>query len=560
MSTIDEKQLTEDTINLTEVIKYDEEMASPQNDNFDMNHVESVSQFQNEIETQERSILKIREIVQHIKHRNTVTVYLGALGVTTAIGVIATLYFFTRPKSSMTIFLSVLIAVISLALGIILAIEGYKFLQIRKFLEKIEKPLLETSAMNHREKLQSLEMFDKIKEQLNGITLLTTLIGPDVKQAALKFHTLRCVSYEDKVRIVELKEYVSKFKVQIEKEIDQDRRLQEEIVNVTTNQQSYIDELNELNDQIKSVPTLKNDFGISYERYNNLGGEKAEQAIAQEWKQRINDTEQALKLIQHEKDELATKLAELRQESVKNEKDAKKLKEELSKKQAKLEQDKQNLLKKIDHAQSDFEAANQNILETNQKLRELNARISVTQDEETRQQLLSQKEQIENQIRKHVNISEKAKNFIDTASVTDIDLNAAQIQADIFKVNQKEDERRRHLEQEINKIQNELNRRSRDVVQTEELLNIRQSQRQEALRPFQEQVEIMLNLNKKIREISERKRDEKPSLEAKIVGITQRLDNLIMEKSGLELKIKDDQQRVVLIEDEIRNLSNNFID
>lgn len=563
MSTIDETQLFEDTINLDEVVASDENTVIIHDEVdeslFQTNRIEGVSAFQEQILLQEKSITEIRGILQNIQRKNTVMLYLGALVSALVIAVIAMFFFMTRSKDSLMFFLSLLSGFIALVAFGVALFEGFKFFQIRREMEVIDKKVLKDNAMNIDEKKQGLEAFDKLKEQLNGVTFLTTLVGADIKKAALEFQTLRYISDVDKARILELREHSTAIQSEVRKAIDQRKRLEEEIVNVTTNKQTYVSDLEYMNEEIRSIPTLKNNFGIAHDRYNNLGGEKAEQTLEHEWQVRVEEIEFALKTVQSEKEKVSEQLEILKKEAENKYKEAKNIKSDNDKKRNKLEQDKQNLLKKIQHAHTDLETASQNIINTNEKVREIETKMIHAQNEAERNQLTVQRGRLEDQLKKHMSISEKAKNFIDTSNVAEFDLRIASVQSDLLKHTKEMDDMIHFYEGEVNKLQNELNRKSREVIQTEETMHQRQLQRQEALRPFQEQVEIMLGLDKKIREIMQKDRVEKPSLEAKIAGVTQRIDNLTMEKSALETKVRDDKQRLDLVEAEIQNLSNNFI-
>lgn len=560
MNKVEEQQLLEETIDLAEVVQTEELDTIEALTEIPVEQITAITSYQETIEQQRQTIDEIESDIREMKQKPLVRTYLIILAVVVVLSLIAMIYFMTRQKDSTAVFFSVItgfLALVACAVGII---EGYRFLKIQRLLEKIQKPLSETAAMNHQEKAEGLASFDEIKQQLNSVTLLTTIIGQDIQRMAKKFQTLRCVSYEDKIRIIELQQHLALLNSQIEKEVDQNERLQEEIVHVTTTQQSYYDDLNHLNEQIQSVPALKNDFHIALDKYNNLGGEKAEQTITQDWKIKIDETEYALSKIRDEKDAVSEKIDELKNELDKSDRYFRKATDETQKKKARCEQDRQNLLKKIEHAQKDFESANRNIVETNQKLREITSNINLAQNETERQQLIKERVELEALIRKHVNISEKAKNFVDTTSITDIDLNITQLSSDIVSIEKQALEKNRIISEEARKYQAEFNRKCREEEQIEEVLHTRQSQRQEALRPFLEQVEAMINLNNKIRDILERKREDKPALEAKIIGITNRLDNLTVEKATIEMRISDDLQRQGLVLDEINNLANNFID
>lgn len=561
MNRVEEQQLLEETIDLAEVVQTQGQNAVEEEiTEIPVEQITAITSYQETIEQQKQTIDEIESDIRGMKQKPLVRTYLVILAIVVVLSLIGMIYFMTRQKNSTAVFFSVItgfLALVACAAGIV---EGYRFLKIQRLLEKIQKPLSETAAMNHQEKAEGLAAFDEIKQQLNSVTLLTTIIGQDIKRMAKKFQTLRCVSYEDKIRIIELQQHLAQLNSQIDKEVDQNERLQEEIVHVTTTQQTYYDDLNHLNEQIQSVPALKNDFHIALDKYNNLGGEKAEQTITQDWKAKVDETEYALSKIRDEKDAVSEKIVELKSELDKSDRYFKKATDETQKKKARCEQDRQNLLKKIEHAQKDFESANRNIVETNQKLREVTSNINLAQNETERQQLIKERVELETLIRKHVNISEKAKNFVDTTSITDIDLNITQLSSDIVSIEKQALEKNRIISEEARRYQAEFNRKCREEEQMEEVLHTRQSQRQEALRPFLEQVEAMINLNNKIRDILERKREDKPALEAKIIGITNRLDNLTVEKATIEMRISDDLQRQGLVLDEINNLANNFID
>lgn len=561
MNKIEEQQLLEETIDLAEIVPVEEFVAETEiATEIPIEQISAITNYQETIEKQKQTIDEIKEDIRELKQKPLVRTYLIILAAITVLSLVLMFYFMMGKKDATAVFFGVIfgfLALLACAAGII---EGYKFLKIQRILEKIQKPISETAAMNHQEKADGLALFEEIKHQLNSITLLATIIGQDVKRMVKKFKTLRCVSYEDKIRIIELQQHLEMLNVQLDKEVDQNERLQEEIVHVTTTQQSYYDELNQLNEQIQSVPALKNDFHIALDKYNNLGGEKAEQALTQEWNTKIDETNYALSILENEKSVLGGKIEALKSESEQSEHYFQKATAELMKKKVRCEQDRQNLLKKIDHAQKDFESANRNIVETNQKAREITNRINTTQDEMERQQLIKERGDIETLLRKHINISEKAKTFIDTTSITDIDLNITQLSKDIISIEKQAQEKNNSISEEIRRSQSEFNHKCREEEQLKEVLNIRQGQRKEALRPFLEQVETMINLNNKIREILERKREDKPALEAKIIGITNRLDNLTVEKATIEMRISDDLKRQGLVLDEVNNLANNFID
>lgn len=561
MNKVDEMQLFEDTINLDEVVESGSLLtddATP----FDINTLpqpQTVVEFEEAITLQNKTMQKINGLVEDVKQKSIVKGYIGVLAFIAVVCIIAMIYFMVR-KDSVAIFLSIVLgaaAVIVCGAG---AFEGYRFFKIQKHLETMKKPLVETSAMNHQEKVDGLSELKTIQEMLNGITLLTSFIGTEITAIAEQFQSLRCISYEDKMHIIESQKTIKSINQQIEKDLDQDSRFRDEINEVYAMQQGYEDELFQLNEDIKQVPTLKNDFGIALEKYNNLGGETLEQMLNQDWKQKIDEATATLAEAKHERESLDAQLAEERSELEKSDKYYQKELDGLVKQKKKLEQEKQNTMKKVEHAQQDFEKASQNLVEANRHLHDLKARLATESDDEKRKQLLHDVEQTENQVKKHQSVSEKARIFVDTTSVIDIDLKVSQLQSEIVGMSQQAEEKHHYFETEINKIQTDLNLKIREVAKGEEILEKRQLQRQEALRPFQEQVEIMVNLNNQIRDILERKREVKPSLEAKIIGVSNRLENLNVEKSALVTKITDQQNRVDFITQEIVNLSNNFID
>lgn len=563
MSTINETELLEDTIDFdVDIDGIGHTGETPVLDHaFSENKVEAGrgSIFQERIQLQEKSIAKIQAILQQGQKKMFILAYFGLLGFIGFVSAIAVLYFMSRSKESTMFFFGILAGFISLVTFAVLILEGYKFLQLRRYMNYISVDLLKDNAMNIEEKQTGLTTFNKIKDVLNGVTMLAVFLGTEIKEAAVEFQTLRCISDVDKARILELREHELVFVERVNKALDQRQRLEEEIIHVTTNQSNYMKELELLNESIRSIPALKNDFGISHDRYNNLGGEAAEQALENEWKTRVDEVLGNLQILEGEKARVSEQLEATKKEAEQKYNESKKVKNDKEKQRTKLEKDKQALGKKINHAHADFESASKNIVETNEKIRQIDSRLLQNLPETERQQLLSERKHLEDQMRKHVNVSEKAKIFIDTSNPTEFDLRIASIQSDLLKHTQETEEMIHFYEGEVNKLQNELNRKMRELMQAEETLKLRQSQRQTALMPFQEQVEIMLALDKKIRDIMQKERDEKPSLEAKIAGVTQRIDNLSVEKATLEIKIRDDKQLLSSIEDEIQNLSNNFI-
>lgn len=563
MSTIDEAQLLENTINLGEVIVNDEQ-NSPQEEvsaesELQMSRVAAMATFQEQIRLQEVSIETIKTTFKQVHKKSAVMIYLGLLFVVFIASGIAMFVFLAQSKNSSMFFLGLLTGALALVSLLVLIVEGFKFYQIRREIDFIDANLLQDNALNVNEKKQGLASLEKIKSGLNGITFLTSLIGNEIKTAALEFQTLRCISDNDKMRINELREHEKNIKEVVRKDVDQSKRLDDEIINVTKSQQAHITELEQLNAAIRSIPTLRNEFGIAHDRYNNLGGDAAEQALEHEWKTRVDEVEQGLKIVQTEKGKVSEKLDQMKKEAEQKYTESKNVKSENDKKQNKLEKEKQNLLKKIEHAHADFDSANKNITETNEKLHEIEMKMAQVTNEAERAQLVADRARLEDRMKKHVNVLEKAKSFIDTSNPTEFDMRIASVQGELLKYNRETEEMIQFYEGEVNKLQNELNRKNREVVQLEDTLKNRQTQRQTALRPFQEQVEVMLGLDKKIREIMQKERGEKPSLEAKIAGITQRIDNLTAERSALEIKVRDDKSRLVLIEDEIQSLGNNFI-
>lgn len=563
MSTIDETQLLEDTIDFDAVTADDESIVGADDSSIDntfpIDRVQAGSAFQEQIQLQEKSIAQIQDVLEQIQKKNVVIFYFGILGVVFLIAGISVLFFMSQSKASTMFFLGLVAGLVALGTMLVLILEGYKFLQIRRHMNYVSTVVLKDNAMNTEEKKQGLQAFVKLKELLNGVTFLTSLIGNDIQIAALEFQTLRCISDSDKARILELRDHEFAVVENVNKELDQHKRLEEEIVNVTMSQQTYMKELEAINEAVRSIPSLKNDFGISHDRYNNLGGETAEQALEHEWKTRIDEITATLHTAEGEKERVSEHLESLKKEAEQKYNEAKKVKTEKKKKKNQLEKDKQALLKKIEHAHSDFESASKNIIETNERMREIDAKLLTVTTEEERNHLNADHRRLEDQMKKHMSVSEKAKNFIDTSNSTEFDLYIATVQSELLKCTQETEEMIHFYEGEVNKLQNELNRKMREVMQSEETLKLRQSQRQAALMPFQEQVEIMLGLDKKIRAIMQKEREEKPSLEAKIAGVTQRIDNLTVEKNALEIKVRDDKERLALIEAEIQNLSNNFI-
>lgn len=560
MSTINETELLEDTIDF-DLDGAESDTIIIDDSEFSESRVEAGrgSIFQERIQIQEESIVNIQTNLQQAQKKTMVLAYLGILGVVALVSGIAVLYFMSKSKDSTMFFFGIVSGLISLVSFVVVILEGYKFLQLRRYMNYISVDLLKDNAMNIEEKQKGLDTFNKVRDILNGMTLLTTFLGNDIKDTALEFQTLRCISDADKARILELREHELVFVERVNKALDQRKRLDDEIIHVTTNQTNYMKELEVLNEAIRSIPALKNDFGISHDRYNNLGGEAAEQALEHEWKTRIDEVLASVQLLEGERTHLSEQLDSTKKEAEQKYNESKKVKSEKEKQRTKFEKEKQALLKKIEHAHADFESASKNIVETNEKTRQIEAKLLQNITEVERNQLLTERKHLEDQMRKHLNVSEKAKNFIDTANPTEFDLRIASIQSEQLKYTQETEEMLHFYEGEVHKLQNELNRKARELTQAEETLKLRQSQKQAALMPFQEQVEIMLGLDKKIRDIMQKERDEKPSLEAKIAGVTQRIDNLTVEKSTLEIKIRDDKQLLTSIEDEIQNLSNNFI-
>lgn len=515
-----------------------------------------------QVEEQKTSINRIKEALQAIEKKRVVYYYFTLLGIGGL--VLFGLTLFTGIQSgnnSSMLVVAVVSGVLLLSLLSFTCIEAYRFFKIRRDASVIRKNILLDNALNPEEKSEGIRLFEKMREQVNAVTALSYLLGDDVKSGAIDFKELHCISFADKERIIALRGHITSLQEQVVSLDDQVKRYDVEVNEIIETQNKYVIELTEIVNEYKTIPSLKNDFNITLEKYQNIGGERAELILENEWRGKVGEIELQLTSARQELQGNEENLSKHKKDSETTLSEFDHSKKELEKELKRLEKSLGEETKKQNNAIKLAAQSNEEIKKTNSEIEELKAQVAAIENPAEHAAVDTRVQRQEEKLQRLLRDQHKAEGMISHSSIiSEIETKIVKTQNDLVVQNRISNERQMEFEQQIHQLANVVSKNKMNVHQVEDQFNERVSQREEALKPYQSLIAVMLQIDKKIRATNERYVNERPGLEAKIAGTDQRLQNMKTEKVNVEMQLHAQKQSLNQSEFEIETLSNNFVE